>query len=789
MDGLLVTHASANLGEILGRPVAEVLGRSLENAIGAAACRALLDTGPGSASKPERVHPLSLPDGRMLYLRAHRTGRHLCVDMEPLHFEPLPRQPIFMAMSVVKTFQDAASVVELCESAVQGLKAISGYDRIMAYRFSGDGTGEVIAEARDASLNAYLGQRYPASDIPPQARALYLRHRVGAIADSSYVPVPLCVDPMLDDGMPLDLTRSALRSVSPVHREYMRNMATAASLTIGLSNGPDLWGMLVCHHSTPRYAGFELRLAAGLIGRVVSLLLHSTEEAELLTQRLARSVTLRALTHRLAAQMPLSDAIAAAETELLGLVGATGAVVCLAGALRFLGRTPSLTEAKSALAILRASTGVEPVAVDDVGVRYPELAGCIRDACGALLLPLASGDDDGILWFRPELERTIAWGGNPAENATGNRAAGQISPRTSFAAWKETVKGHSSPWTPADLAMALELRNAVEAEVSRRATAALRESQAQLALIVENSTDVIILVGLDGVRRYVSPAVERLLGWRPEEMIGSTALLGHAPQDFVHPEDQRVFLDARAARLANAANEDTVSFRHLSRDGSWRWVDSRARVLISADGAGPTGIVAALRDATERVTAELKLNEALEQMAQMASTDGLTGLANRRHLDEVADREWRRCARDRRPLSVLMLDVDHFKLFNDRYGHLVGDACLRTVAAMLAAAARRPADLAARYGGEEFLLLMPHTDRNGAQCVAEQIRKTVMNLAIPHADRPAPGVVTVSIGVATVLPADPESDLKTVGDLVAAADRQLYRAKSDGRNRVASAGE
>jgi len=786
-DGLLVTHASANLAAILGRPVEAVLGRSLENAIGEPACRALLDAGT-SGMTPERVHSLPLPDGGTLCLRAFRSGRHICVDIEPHRLEPLQSEPIFMARSVVRTFEHAASVVELCELAVQGLKAISGYDRVMAYRFWEDGHGEVIAETREPSLKAYLGQHYPASDIPSQARRLYLRQRVGAIADSSYTPVPLCADRALDDGAPLDLTHSALRSASPIHCEYMRNMNTAASLTIGLAYGPDLWGMVVCHHTKPRSAGFQLRTAADLIGQVVSLLLVGAGESELLTQRLQRNAILRALADRLAAPVPLPEAFAAAEAELLHLMGATGCTVRLSGTLVCLGRTPSRPATASALAVLKSLAGGEPLAVDDLGVRYPELADCIGEASGALLLPLASGDDDLLLWFRPELERTLVWGGNPTEHATPNPGTARISPRTSFAAWKETVKGHSAPWTKVDLALAREVRNAVAAEMAKRAQSALRESQAQLGLIVEHSSDVIMLIGVDGIRSYVSPAVERLLGWRPEEMVGSAALLGSTPQEFVHPEDQQVLIDARSAIRGSSVGQYSVCFRHLRRDGSWLWVDSRARVRMSADGPGATGIVVAMRDATDRKTAEIKLQEALEQMERMAATDGLTGLANRRHFDMVADREWRRCRREHQPLSVLLLDADHFKHYNDRHGHLAGDGCLRAIASQLATAAQRAGDLAARYGGEEFLLLMPDTDRDGALRMAERVRELVLDLAIAHEGTPAPGVVTVSIGGATVWPKDPETNLNSVSALLAAADTALYQAKNGGRNRVVIAG-
>jgi diguanylate cyclase (GGDEF)-like protein len=246
-------------------------------------------------------------------------------------------------------------------------------------------------------------------------------------------------------------------------------------------------------------------------------------------------------------------------------------------------------------------------------------------------------------------------------------------------------------------------------------------------------------------------------------------------------------MDSRTVLLAGSTAENSVSFRHLRRDGSWLWVDCRARLRKSAEGAGPTGIVVALRDATDRKIEETKLKDALEQMERMAATDALTGLANRRHFDGVADEEWRRCGREHQPLSVMLLDVDHFKLFNDRYGHLAGDRCLRVIASQVAAATRRPGDLAARYGGEEFLLLMPHTDRTGALCVAERVRHLVLDLAIAHEGIPSPRVVTVSIGVATAWP-DPESP-QSVSTLLAAADTALYQAKSGGRNRVVIAAE
>jgi diguanylate cyclase (GGDEF)-like protein len=472
VDGGLVTHASANLSSVLGVAPSQVLGRSLEEIFGAAVWRELLEieSGDGFALAKLLTFPGS-PAGTV-HLHAFRSGLHLCVDIEPPRPERGQQSPIEMMQAVMTHLSPATHRVELCELAVRGLKAVWGYDRVMAYRFAEDGHGEVIAEALAAGLEPFLGLHYPASDIPPQARLLYLRQRVGAIADSSYDPVPLLVAAGFG-GAPLDLTHSALRSVSPVHREYMRNMNTAASMTTALTCGGELWGMLVCHHSTPRDAGPEMRAAAEVIGQMVSLLLDTLGKARINARRLERSDTLRALVEHMAAPVPLLDALAAAEHELLKLVDAAGVAVQIGGTTRLLGVTPPLASVEAALALLRPSAGLELLAVNHLGLRFPELAISAPLGSGALLLPLSSDSEDAILWCRPELLRTINWGGNPAEHMGTDAASGRLSPRTSFAVWSESVSGQSMPWSEGDLALARELRTALQAEKAQRVKADL----------------------------------------------------------------------------------------------------------------------------------------------------------------------------------------------------------------------------------------------------------------------------------------------------------------------------
>ena len=329
-DDLLITHVSENLAAVVGMAAEAVLGRSLRDIVGEVVCRAVSDTFLANGGGARHLECQETLMGAAFNLRAYDAGALIGIDIEqkPADSRSLP---VVTVQSLLARFQRATSRAELCELAVRGLKELTGYDRVMAYRFHDEGDGEVIAEACNAGLEPYLGLRYPASDVPRQARRQYLAQRVGAVSNSRYVPVPILSHPTLHDGAPLDLTLCSLRSISPLHLEYMRNMNTAASLTVGLAHQHDLWGMLVCHHGTPRVAGVEIRAAAGMIGQVISLLLSSLSHAEAYARQIGRAENLRCLVDRLAAPVPLADALAAAEPELLELAHAEGALVRFSG--------------------------------------------------------------------------------------------------------------------------------------------------------------------------------------------------------------------------------------------------------------------------------------------------------------------------------------------------------------------------------------------------------------------------------------------------------------------------
>ena len=290
-------------------------------------------------------------------------------------------------------------------------------------------------------------------------------------------------------------------------------------------------------------------------------------------------------------------------------------------------------------------------------------------------------------------------------------------------------------------------------------------SEARYRVLAENSADIIALCRADGLVTYISPAIKDVLGWVPGDIEGRNI------DDFVRADYVPLFSGDEQAwpRML------TFPARH--RDSSWSWLEASVKRLPPE--MGDERCILNIRDVSRRKKAEEALEAENAQLLAMAATDGLTNLSNRRRFDEALEREWRRAAREESSLALLLIDADHFKALNDHYGHQHGDQYLRTIAQVIQANIRRPADMAARYGGEEFAVLLPKTDIDGAYLIAENIRKATLDARIPHL-KSEQGVMTVSIGVDAMVPGHGT----TAALLVRQADAALYAAKRQGRNRT-----
>jgi len=305
----------------------------------------------------------------------------------------------------------------------------------------------------------------------------------------------------------------------------------------------------------------------------------------------------------------------------------------------------------------------------------------------------------------------------------------------------------------------------------------LKESEARYRLLADHTTDMVLLLDLDLVRRYVSPACRELFGYEPEELIGRKSG-GEA-----HVDDGECLAEVLRSLLDGRVDRHAIISRRRHRDGRWIWVETHYRTLKDPQTGAPTGIVGAVRDISARKAVEDQLAEANRRLEALARLDGLTGLANRRAFDDALSREHKRAQRRAESLGLIMIDVDWFKSFNDHYGHPAGDECLRRISEAIGTTLQRPGDIAARYGGEEFAVLLPDTDESGAATIAERIRRAVLFLAIEHCTG-INRIMTVSLGVGSSPPDAPEGGHEALLQL---ADRALYCAKDRGRNIVVQA--
>lgn len=270
---------------------------------------------------------------------------------------------------------------------------------------------------------------------------------------------------------------------------------------------------------------------------------------------------------------------------------------------------------------------------------------------------------------------------------------------------------------------------------------------------------------------YIGPQIEELLGWKPESWV--------TVQDWaerMHPDDREWAVNFCVAQSQSGLDHE-ADYRALTKDGDYIWIRDVVHVVRDEDGEVES-LVGFMFDISERKRTEQRLLDLQRELEELSFKDGLTGIANRRRFDAVLEREWHTARGTGRPLSLVMIDIDYFKQYNDHYGHLQGDYCLKMVARALGRAITGTHDFLARFGGEEFVLILPETDIVAAQEVAQRCHEAIRKEWIPHERSMAGKVLTVSIGVGTVTPA-PEDDLLAFVEKI---DRRLYQAKQRGRN-------
>jgi light-regulated signal transduction histidine kinase (bacteriophytochrome) len=462
-DDLRLLQSSANLRDLVG--VEPAPGRPLAEIVGAEAAEALRRW---LSAEPARFLGRCAIGGADLQVSAHRTPQGIIVELEPAvagRAGDSPDDVYPRLRRFLERLGPLETIEEILALTAGEIRALTGFDRALAYAFDPDGDGVVLAEDRNEALPSYLGLRFPASDIPAQARALYVANRVRLIPDADYQPSP--IHPALSpvDGQALDLGPAALRSVSPIHLQYMRNMGTAASMSVSLMVGRKLWGLVGCHSARPWRVSPQIRDACDFLGRLVSMQIDARERAAYAARRIALKSVEARLVAGLSRAPGIEEAMGVDGAPWLDLVGADGAALVTPGRIVSVGLAPSEPE----LAELAAWLGRAPMEDVFVTDRLSSLWGPARAfeavASGVVALSISQLHSSYILYFRQEQVRTVRWGGDPRAQARPD----PLSPRRSFEIWREQVRGRCRPWSQAEVDQARDFRNAVVNVVLRRA--------------------------------------------------------------------------------------------------------------------------------------------------------------------------------------------------------------------------------------------------------------------------------------------------------------------------------
>jgi PAS domain S-box-containing protein len=606
----VVLAASASCAGVLSTPADELVGSTVTERFGApaaaqfdASITAASDRAPASCR-----FVTGTPAGQSVECRAHLCGDHVLLDIEP--WEPAKDRAASMihaAVLGITALRTCSDPVEIARRLAVLAREMTGFDRVLVYRFDDEWNGEVIAEARAEFAPSYLGLNFPASDIPAQARELYRTVEVRQIPDALYVP-----SPVVSNVGPVDLGASGLRSVSPFHLEYMHNMGVRASLVGSVLQQDRLWGLIACHQlQQPRRLSGAERDAFQLICQTASALMTNAEAGA----RAARAQTLERHQARLLDAvhdngiegLMAGDCVA----DLLGVVGADGFAFIGERGVRCVGSTPAPAQVQALHDVVAARGDAQDIFVthslrDDLDIVDAE-----GRVAGAILLPVMGRHGIPLMWFRDERKRSVHWGGDP-RRAVEIDERGVVSPRKSFATFLENIEGQSLHWSPEEVDSAHRLKELIEVEVQR----ILRVESDLLREALTSLNEMVLITEAEPIASpgprivMVSKALEQFTGYTASELIGQS------PRILQGPLTDRAELDRLRAALERweRVRVEVVNYR---KDGRAFWVELDIAPIADETGWF-THWICVQRDVTERRRAAVELEAQRDRMAALA---------------------------------------------------------------------------------------------------------------------------------------------------------------------------
>ncbi len=457
----IVSHASLNTGEFLGIGAAGMIGTPFIDHFPQEVVHRLrtrMQLLSFSTDGTVRVFDVDLfESGRLFDVAIHVSGRSYVFEFEPKR-AAANRDEAGLVMPLIARVRRHDTAAGAAREAARAVKALTGFDRVMVYRFEPDRSGRVIAEAAETDEGGYLGLRFPASDIPAQARALYTRNLLRIIPDVDG-PTHEVVPAVSPSGTPLDLSLAISRAVSPIHLEYLRNMGVAASMSVSILRKGELWGLIACHNAVPLHVDYEKRSAVELFAQLFAYELARIEhEAEIADADRARRLH-DVLMNQISSGVDLTEGFDTVAERIGEVIAHDGIALWSQDRYVTSGLVPTAEEFRGLARFLNTAAASDVFATDALSTLYPAGAAFADRAAGVLALPISRAPRDYIVLFRREVAQTVSWAGNPekAVSTTGPNGA-RLTPRKSFEAWQEVVRGTSIRWTPAEIGAAGALR-------------------------------------------------------------------------------------------------------------------------------------------------------------------------------------------------------------------------------------------------------------------------------------------------------------------------------------------
>jgi len=474
---LEIVQCSENVKQVLGYELEEVLGKKVDLIFPEHIMKALVQKLKDKITLLPRTVKVNKKD---FFVIPNISEDSLILDFDPMgeSLDPIIYQE--QLTKILNEIGDKQTIPEMCQNAVELVKYLYDYDRVMMYQFDEEWNGEVVAEVKEPELESWLGLHYPASDIPKPARQIFLKQGVRIIADVNYTPATIQPELSPITGKPLDISKSELRAVSPIHIQYLQNMKVGASLTAAIILNGELWGLLACHHYSPKFINYNQRQSCKFLTQVFSNKL-ALRKSNVFIEKMAQSEDIRKkLVLQMSSIKNLADALCKFQPNFTDIVDCTGGALLLNGEICIVGSAPSETEIKDLVKNFLSKQEESVYFTKNLMKKLPEAASYKDKASGLLSTRIGENQEDYLLWFRSQAIQSVSWGGNPEKEGYIEDGVEYLTPRKSFERWTESKSGEAFPWEEYDFEAISNLEESITHMIVRDQKNYIKELNNQL---------------------------------------------------------------------------------------------------------------------------------------------------------------------------------------------------------------------------------------------------------------------------------------------------------------------